>query len=72
MIPPYLVTLTLPDGRTIPGVVTVDHGPAVEYRFLVVCAGYEEFPRGIYHSPGALFVIWASDADIECVEQVAA
>lgn len=57
----------------LPGLVTADHGPDYEYRYLVVCAGYELFPSGrIFRSPGGMYVTWASAAMIERVVEEAA
>jgi hypothetical protein len=77
MHPVTPVWLSIVDARgvwhAIPAVVTVDHGPIFEYRYLTVAAGYEEFPSGqVLRSPAGQYVTWASDEMIAERRQEAA
>lgn len=77
MTPGTLVWLALADYRgvfyAIPGIVTRDHGPAHEYRLLVVCDGYEDVGARIAEAPGCQFVTWARLEDVSMrAEQEAA
>lgn len=72
---PVWLSVTDPRGvwHAIPAVVTVDHGPVFEYRYLTVAAGYEEFPSGqVLRSPSGMYVTWASDEMIAERRQEAA
>lgn len=77
MTPGTPVWLALADYRgvyyTIPGVVEKDHGPAFDYRLLVVCAGYDDFGSHVERAPGCQYVTWARLADVSVrAEQEAA
>lgn len=76
MMPPYPCDLILRDHRgvlyRVPGWVTKDHGPAFEYRLLVICPGYEDFGSAVNVAPGSMYCTWARLADVSMREAEAA
>lgn len=77
MIPPYPCDLILRDHRgvpyRVPGWVLKDHGPAHEYRLLVVCEGYDDFGSHVERAPGSMYCVWVRLADVSVrAEQEAA